>query len=71
MYTVRTHIQTPQTNQKWSTYVYLLMAIFKVTWEYLTTISGGLKYLTEDIIFRKNNLHHLTPHVRISQTPHI
>ena len=30
------------------------------------TISGGLKYLTEEISFRKNNLHHLTPHVRIS-----
>ena len=44
---------------------------FKGTWEYLTTISGGLKYLTEDISFRKNNLHHLTSRVLISHIPHI
>ena len=50
---------------------YLLMVILKGTWEYLMTISGGLKYLTEEISFRKNNLHHLTPHVRISHIPHI
>ena len=43
--------------------LYLLMVIFKGTWEYLTTILGGLKELTEDICFRKNNCHHLTPHV--------
>ena len=35
------------------------------------TISGGLKYLTEEISFRKNNLHHLTPPVQISHIPHI
>ena len=51
--------------------LYLLMVIFKGTWEYLMTILGGLKYLTEEISFRKNNLHHLTPHVRISHIPHI
>ena len=50
---------------------YLLTVIFKGTWEYLMTISGGLKYLTEEISFRKNYLHHLTPHVRISHIPHI
>ena len=44
---------------------------FKGTWEYLMTILGGLKYLNEEISFRKNNLHHLTPHVRISHIPHI
>ena len=33
--------------------VYLLMVIFKGTLEYITNISGGLKYLTEDISFRK------------------
>ena len=47
------------------------MVIFKGTWEYLMTISGGLKYLTEEISFRKNNLHHLTSHVRISHILHI
>ena len=51
--------------------LYLLMVIFKGTWEYLTTISGGLKYLNEEIYFRKNNHHHLTPHVQISHIPHI
>ena len=35
------------------------------------TILGGLKYLTEEISFRKNNIHHLTPHFRISHIPHI
>ena len=33
--------------------VYLPMVIFKVTWGYLTTISVRLKYITEDICFRK------------------
>ena len=41
--------------------MYLLMVIFKGKWEYLMTISGGLKYITEEISFRKNNIHHLTP----------
>ena len=36
---------------------------FKGTWEYLMNILCGLKYLTEEISFRKNNLQHLTPHV--------
>ena len=35
------------------------------------TISGGLKYLTEDISFRKNKLRRLTPHAKISHIPHI
>ena len=47
------------------------MVILKGTWEYLMTISGGLKYLTEEISFTKNNLHRLTPHVWISHIPHI
>ena len=47
------------------------MVILKGTGEYLMTILGGLKYLTEEISFRKNNLHHLTPHFRISHIPHI
>ena len=47
------------------------MVILKGTCEYLTTISGGLKLLTKDICFRKNDCHHLTPHVRISHIPHI
>ena len=51
--------------------VYLLMVIFKGMWEYLTTISWGLKYLNEDICFRKSNHPYLTPHVRISHIPHI
>ena len=47
---------------------YLLMVILKGTWEYFMTISGGLKYLTEEISFRKNILHHLTPHVPLKIT---
>ena len=35
------------------------------------TISGGLKYLTEEISFRKNNIYHFTPHARISRILHI
>ena len=31
-------------------------------------ISGGLKYLTEEISCRKNNLHHLTPRLNPVRT---
>ena len=40
--------------------VYLLMVIFKGTWEYLMNILGGLKYFTEENSFGKNKY---IPHI--------